>query len=175
MSANQSLTVEELKSQLRYEPDTGDFYRIARPRGSNAPMGLITTKTTEAGYIRIRVLGRKFMAHQLAYVYMTHVWPTQVDHDNRNRSDNRWCNLSESSDVHNRKNQSLRKTNNTGMAGVIWDDKRQRYVVRVTNNYKQIWLGQFKTLLAAEYARHAANLEYGFSHNHGSSLCKYKK
>ena len=173
MPANQNLTLEELKSQVRYEPNTGNFYRIARPKGSNAPMGLIKTKPTTLGYIRIRILGKKYMAHQLAYFYMTNTWPIQIDHDNRNRSDNWWNNLKASNDAHNRKNMSRRKSNNTGTTGVIWVEKRQRYVVRITSNYKQKWLGQFKTRLAAEYVRHIANLKYNFHPKHGSELCKY--
>ena len=175
MPAKQNLTIEELKSQIKYDPLTGVIYRIARPRGSHSPLGRITTKPTEAGYIRIRILGQKYMVHQLAHFYMTGTWAPQVDHQNRDRSDNRWENLESSSDSASRKNLSLRTNNNTGTTGVIWSESRQRYIVRITNNYKQVWLGQFKTLFAATYARHSANLLYKFHSNHGSAVCKYKK
>ena len=173
MSANQNLTIEELKSQLKYDPITGEFFRIGRPKGSSTPMGLVTTAPTKLGYIRFRVLGRKYMAHQLAYLYMTGAWAEQVDHDNRVRSDNRWANLNKSCDADNRKNMSRRKSNGTGTSGVTWSDSLQRYIARITVDYKQIWLGQFRTLLAADYARHLANIKYGFHANHWSSTCNY--
>lgn len=175
MSQKTSLTQEELKSQISYDPLTGNFYRISRVKGSNAPLGLITTNPTEFGYIRIRVLGKKYMAHRLAYLYMKNAWPEQIDHKDQNRSNNRWDNLVESTDALNRKNLSRRASNNTGVSGVIWDKQRQRYVVRITYNYKQHWLGQFKTLPEAIAAREAANRKFNFSENHGKTLCKYKR
>lgn len=173
MHQKENLTQEELKSQLRYEPTTGAFYRIARPRGSNVPMGLVTTKPTSLGYIRIRVLGKKYMAHRLAYLYVEGVWPDQIDHDDRVRDNNVWANLINSSDLSNRKNISLRKTNNTGIAGISWNSKRNRFVARITDNYKQHWLGQFKTLDEAILARNAANIKFKVHKNNGSSVCKY--
>ena len=173
MPQKKNLSQETLKSQVRYDPISGEFYRIARPKGSNAPLGLIATKPTDQGYIRIRIFGKKYMAHRLAYLYMMGEWPDQIDHQDRNRSNNKWGNLTNSSDKLNRKNTSLRKRNNTGVAGVTWSEKRKRYIARVTCNYEQIWLGQFKTLEEAIEARSKANVKFNFHKNHGSDICKY--
>jgi len=173
MSLKKILTQEELKSQIKYDPHTGSFYRIDLPLGSNANIGLITSKPTENGYIRIRILGKKYMAHRLAYLYMVGEWPDQIDHTDRNRSNNKWSNLENATDATNRKNQSLRKYNNTGHVGVTWNSKRKRYVARIGHNHKQYWLGQFKTLEEAIEARSKASSKFNFHKNHGTSLCKY--
>lgn len=175
MSQKENLTQEILKSQLKYNPTTGEFFRIARPKGSSVPMGLIKVKPTENGYMRIRILGKKYMAHRLAHLYMEGNWPDQIDHADRDRFNNKWDNLSASSNLDNRKNQSLRQSNNTGVTGVIWNSKRKRYVARVTHNYKQHWLGQFENIEDAIAARKAANIKFKFHKNHGSSECNYRK
>ena len=48
------------------------------------------------GYVRIGIDGRKYTSHRLAWLYVHGVWPSdQIDHINRNRSDNRIANLRE--------------------------------------------------------------------------------
>ena len=174
MSQTSNLSQEELKSQIHYCPDTGVFSRIARPRGSNAPMGPITTSVIKQGYLRIRVLSKKYMAHRLAFLYMTGDIPDQVDHIDHNRSNNKWDNLTAATNASNSKNRTLRDTNNTGITGIIWSTSRNRYVVRITHMYKQYWLGQFKTLEEAIAARKAGDIKYGFHLNHGAKGCTYK-
>lgn len=70
-------------------------------------------------------------------------WPTnQLDHDNRNRTDNRICNLIES----NSRAQSVNRpsSDNRGLpTGVYFEGNR--YVAKATINYKTTYLGRFKT------------------------------
>jgi len=45
-------------------------------------------------FIEIELDGRKYLAHDLAILYVTGQWPTgEVEHINGNRADNRYANL----------------------------------------------------------------------------------
>ena len=89
------ITQSELKMWLTYYPDTGKFiWNVSGGPSFNRP-----TEGTEAGTITrgrrvIRILGRGHFASRLAWLYMTGESPTMdIDHINRDKSDDRWCNL----------------------------------------------------------------------------------
>lgn len=172
-SQKEHLTQEELKTQVSYNPRTGEFSRIARMRGSNVPMGPIENRPSEHGYIRIRIFKAKHMAHRLAWLYMYGHFPDEIDHVDRDRSNNAITNLRNVSPIQNRRNMSLRVGNATGVLGVSWSSPREKYISRITMNYGQIWLGQYSDFLDAVAARKAAELLYDYHPNHGSEPCKY--
>lgn len=79
-------TVEEVRSRLVYDPDTGIFRWGAA--------GPIAGQLTGDGYIRIGMFGRHYQAHVLAWVIVAGDWPTFVIHHiDAVRSNNRWENL----------------------------------------------------------------------------------
>lgn len=123
----------EVLRLLKYNPRTGVFTWRVR-RGGTALGGAIAGTPTSKGYISIGVLGRVYMAHTLAVLYMTGELPQkpkQVDHINRCKSDNRWCNLRVVSQSVNQHNTGLRKDNALGVRGVRWCSVRNGYRVRL--------------------------------------------
>lgn len=111
-------TAEYLRSICTYDPETGVFTKHAKPRRNHtARMGW----KNPAGYIVISVNADRFMAHRLAWLYMTGRWPTHdIDHINHQRDDNRWQNLRH---VSHKDNCRLRKSGRTaankhGLTGV---------------------------------------------------------
>lgn len=82
----------KLRSLLNYDPLTGLFtWRVnCPPRGK---LGEQAGHSNGNGYIRLSVLGKKYYAHRLAFVWMIDKFPNNVDHINGNPSDNRWENL----------------------------------------------------------------------------------
>ena len=93
-----------LKGCLHYDPLTGVFtwkYTINR----NAKKGQIAGRKN-SGYIEISIDGVKYLAHRLAWYYMTGEWPDVIDHDNRIKDDNRWVNLKNGSHASNSRNQN---------------------------------------------------------------------
>ena len=85
------LTAETLRQILHYNPDTGVFTWIRKPRyaGSGEQAGSYSTK----GYRRVKIGVTSYRAHRLAWFYMTGQWPVdQIDHINGIPDDNRFSN-----------------------------------------------------------------------------------
>ena len=120
------------------------------------------------GYIRMKVGGKLYLAHRLAFLYMTGKWPEdQVDHINHIRDDNRWCNLREVSHQENHKNQSKPKSNTSGVTGVCWCKRYKKWKAQIKVEGKVKNLGSFTSKEDATKARKEAEIKYGFHDNHG--------
>lgn len=83
-----------LREVLNYEPDTGVLTwtdRATRHRGK--PAGRIRTEAD--GYRVVKIDGVRYLAHRICYAlhHGSDPYPMEIDHDNRNRADNRACNL----------------------------------------------------------------------------------
>lgn len=96
-----------------------------------------------------------------------------VDHINHERDDNRIENLRLVTRQDNLRNKGV-VSSNTGVMGVYWNKKTNRYTANITINKKTKHLGTFMTLDAAAKARKEAERLYGFHENHGSNstFCK---
>lgn len=139
------ITQSDLKKYLTYVPDTGDFIRnITTSNG--AVKGDIAGYLNQ-GYIKICVCSKSFLAHRLAFLYMTGEMPKkEVDHINGVGSDNRWVNLREASHSQNVQNLVKNKKNNTtGYMGVSFHSKSKKYRATIILNRKQKSLGLYKT------------------------------
>lgn len=144
-----------------YDPGTGHFtHKTGRgPRGGGA--GCIAGHRMNHGYIAIGIPGKTVLAHRLAWLWMTGEWPKlEIDHINRNRSDNRWSNLREATRPQQSANGSIRTTNTSGVIGVFWDTSRKRWSASLMVNYKTIRLGRFKKFEDAVAARKNAEEKY---------------
>ena len=174
------LTQEYVLEALLYSPDTGQWFWKNRPRhhfrtdrgwkivnGRNAEME--TGLSFARGYKIIVINYRKYLAHRIAFLYMTGEIPQEVDHINHIKTDNRWCNLRATDRVENCRNASLRKNNRSGKCGV-WLDKSKptpKWVAQIKIRGKSIYLGRFSDFNLAVQARRTANETYGFHENHG--------
>ncbi len=144
-------SVERIKECLSYNSATGLFmWRVKPhihayiPQGSNAGWQMLN------GYIAIGLDGHQFYAHRLAWFFVHGVWPKQIDHINRDKSDNRLCNLREASFSENAVNRDLRSDNKSGTTGVSYDRNRQKWQVRVKG---QLY-GRFDSKKEAIVKRH---------------------
>jgi HNH endonuclease len=107
------------------------------------------------------------LAHRIIWLLVTgHLPLDQLDHEDHDRGNNRWANLSESNNPKNGKNTSLHKNNTSGYHGVKETDNG-RYTVRINSNYEVLCLGTHDTFDEAVSVRQAAEREHGFHKNHG--------
>lgn len=149
------LTVEALKAELSYNPETGVFTRITKRGGRNVgDIGGYINKSTH--YVIIRVCGANYLAHRLAWLYVHGKWPDHaIDHKNRCKSDNRISNLRDIEQCENARNTAIRKTNTSGVTGVYWNKRVGRWMVLAFRHGKQISLGYFREWFDAVCARKA--------------------
>lgn len=160
------ITQARLFELYLYDPLTGEFIRRAQC-GRHAA-GSIPGSIDPSGYLIIMIDGRNYRAHRLAWFYMTGAWPEhEIDHENRIRSDNKWLNIRPATRKENGENVSLRCDSTSGVRGVSWDRRKQRWRAHITHNYRFVELGRHKTKEAAEAARLSAEREL-FTHSEGA-------
>jgi hypothetical protein len=135
------LTQERLKEILHYDPVTGDFtWKIST--GPRAVVGEIAGTPLE-GYVSIGLLGKVYLAHRLAWFYMTGEQPPEVDHKDTVRNHNAFDNLRPSTRSQNIQNVKIRADNTSGFKGVT--PKGNKWQARLTFGGKRHQLGTYNT------------------------------
>lgn len=166
---SKSLTQDELKERVSYNPYTGDFK-------SSLPTKTVSIKCPEIGYISktdgyhyIYVSGfGRFLAHRLAWLYMTGEMPDgEIDHINHIKTDNRAINLRVVTHKENGRNTSKPSNNTSGVVGVHWRKDRSKWQCHIKVDGKKLNLGCFSCLDEATKVRKEAEVKYGFHENHG--------
>jgi hypothetical protein len=147
------LSHERLLRELAYNRDTGLFWwrRAAPGRRLQTPAGTLRPD----GYVQAWIDGTPYLAHRLAWFYVHGSWPEdEIDHENRNRADNRLSNLRPSSRSQNQMNAGLNANNTTGFRGVCRSkpNRSRPYFAQIVIDGKGRYLG------AANSAEEASNL-----------------
>ena len=145
--------IEELKRRVRYDPDTGKMYWKVTEAGH-------VTKDNEAftapncGYKRGNFYGVPIYAHVAAWLLTYGEYPKgEIDHINRDRTDNRLSNLRDVTKSGNQHNTTIRCDNKTGIMGVKRRKDTGGYEAQITINGDRKYLGRFKNLDDAIAAR----------------------
>jgi hypothetical protein len=117
------VTQEQIKAILDYDPETGVFRWRNRPERSrrwNTRYAGTVAGQISNGYVYIAVNGKP--AHygaRLAWLYMTGEWPpSQVDHINGVRGDDRFANLRAVTNAENNQNRGAQRNNIDGARGL---------------------------------------------------------
>lgn len=124
---------------LKYNPDTGDFIGTT---------GKILTATSN-GYRTVTYKGKTVKAHRMAWFIMTGQWPTkEIDHIDRDKLNNRWNNLRESTRSENNINRGVRADSKSGVKNIRFRDNK--FYVEFKRNKVRYDLGCFNTLEEAQ-------------------------
>lgn len=159
------ITHGQLLDALRYDPDTGHFYWKIK-NSWLTEIGQIAGTRMKRGYWKITVCGYSGYAHRLAWFYVHGRWPKgQIDHINRNRLDNRICNLREANQQGNSANMFRARQNTSGFKGVYALKNSKRFMAAIRFNGKSMYLGLYDTKeeAAAAYKAKAQELFGGFA------------
>ena len=142
----EEITQAKLKESLNYDPDTGNFTWVRENKtGLKGRVGTISE-----GYLKIKLFGKIYAGHRLAWLYMTGSWPQEdIDHINRDKNDNRWLNLRLSSMKQNSVNRPKQSNNKSGYKGVFW------------NKHKNAWIASIRAKSIGQFrCKHKAALAY---------------
>jgi hypothetical protein len=152
------LTQDELKSKLRYNPETGVFRKVN--------VNKIVGSLNHHGYMHISINKKVYQLHRLAWLYVYGEIPAeQIDHINGIRNDNRICNLRKANRHENCRNSGLRRDNNSGYKGVGWHKGCNKWQARCVIDGKRKHIGMYDSaeLAAAAYQEYAKK-SYGEFH-----------
>lgn len=138
------ITQDELKRWLRYCPVSGNFYWLDCTSQSISIGD--TAGSNHLGYIRIGLKNVNYLAHRLAWFYMTGTWPDLIDHIDGNRNNNRWDNLRLGSASLNGLNLQKPLNNTTSnYLGVSWHKTRRTWIAHIKYRGRQYHLGCFSS------------------------------
>jgi hypothetical protein len=163
-----SINFVQLRRVLHYNPTTGVFvWRVAI--GGKAKAGKVAGGN-HSTYWGIQIGKRTYLAHRLAWLYMTGDWPDEdIDHRNRIRTDNRWENIREATPKQNAENLTVRPTLVSGCCGVNLDARTGLWKARITHEGLTRHLGYHQNLHDAVRARKTAEQKY-FTHSEAANV-----
>lgn len=147
----------ELLSLLRYDADDGRFVWT-----SGRLAGRVSGSTNGQGYLNIKINGRVYLAHRLAWLAATGEWPAaEIDHINGVKSDNRACNLRSATRHQNAQNVLRRGAGANKGATKI----KSGWMASIKAGGKSFYLGVYPTAEAAHeaYCSAARNLHGQFA------------
>jgi hypothetical protein len=162
------ITAEELRLLVMYDPKTGIMRWAQRKPGrqTNKEAGTLS----KAGYRQVVIDYKIYTVHRLAWLYVYGNFPKkdeEIDHINRNKSDNRIENLRLATKIENGQNRKENSNNKLGLKGVCFFGGK--YISQIKVFEKRIKLGCFDSPELAYAAYIEASRKY-FGEFHNDAL-----
>jgi HNH endonuclease/AP2 domain len=147
------LTRTRLRELLDYNKETGEFrWRKRDIKGIRPDLSAGTIRSPQ-GYRYIKIDGRVYSEHQLAWFYMKGRWgKPAIDHRDRDPSNNQWNNLRRATLSQNAANRPRPRNNTSGYKGACLCRESGKWRASIKRNGKMIHLGRFETPQAAHEA-----------------------
>lgn len=113
------ITPNELKDVLEYRD--GQLYRL---HGRFA--GLVKGTKQQNGRLTLKVKGEQFYYHRVVWALVHGVWPSEIDHIDRNPQNNHIDNLRDVTHRVNNFNRGVARDNKHDVTGVSYSKTRDR-------------------------------------------------
>lgn len=163
MIVKPGLTQMDLHQVLSYDPLTGIFTWIDPAARCLKPGDRAGFVHGSGGYRHIKISSKMYAEHRLAWLYMTGEWPMhEIDHQDRDRTNNKFDNLRPATHKQNCENRGARKGSLSGFRGVSWSHGKWHASIMHFGAAKD--LGYFDDLEQAKEARLTAEREL-FTHS----------
>ena len=141
-------TTLSLHEIIAYDPKNGTFYW--RIDGNKKKLGEQAGTEYKNGYNMITVNGERYRAARLAWYLSYGYWPTEVDHINRRKNDDRLFNLREVTHSVNMRNVKTRVKH--GVRGIYWDSVNENWRVLIRRDGVNYNGGSHQTFVQAREA-----------------------
>lgn len=152
----QPLTAERVRFLFSYNPTTGELL-WRNPSTHRLAVGERVGAITANGRLAVGIDGQRHYAHRVAWLYVHGVLPQEnISAKNGDYTDLRLDNFEVQSFAATARKSGLRKTNTSGVRGVIWDKGKRKWRAEITRDYQHVFLGRFDTKEDAERAYYAA-------------------
>lgn len=141
-------TQNRLKELFDYK-NGGLYWKKKTSNRSRIELGDHAGYLRKSGYRDININGKDYLEHRLVYKWHYGYCPTQLDHINRIKDDNRIENLRGATQSQNFMNQgiSANKTvsSSSKYKGVCWHKRKKKWSAEIMKNSKHYHIGYFNT------------------------------
>jgi hypothetical protein len=142
--SRQALAAERVRHLFDYDPAVGNLVWKNPPKKNARLVGKIAGTKHAKGYIQIGIDGQFYLAHLVVWLHHYGEWPNdQIDHEDRDKSNNRIANLRDANNSQNNANVGA-KGGIVGLKGVTLS-RNGRFVAQLHHNRKHYHLGTFET------------------------------
>lgn len=157
--------IDLVRELLSYCPETGVFkWKVTLSNRAKAgeKAGAPNTK----GYVSIKINGRQYKAHRLAWFYVHGEDPGdhEIDHKDLRKGNNCIGNLRLATRKQNNENMPTPKNNTSGIRGVSHQKQDNIWTAYIYHNKKRIHLGSFRSVESAALVRRKAEIQM-FTHS----------
>jgi hypothetical protein len=148
-----------LKECFDYDPETGNLVWRVRPyshfpSSGNADgwnsrfSGKVLSSTTSGGRPIVQLNHSNFYIHRIIWKLVTGKDPGkfEVDHADTDNTNNSWKNLRLATNAQNQANSSLASNNKSGIKGVSWAARKNKWFAQIRSNGVLYYLGYFDDL-----------------------------
>jgi len=174
---------EDVVKFINYDKDTGKIFWIKRRSSffktehsckswNTRYSGKEITTIDGKGYRVLSILGKRYLAHRLAWLYVKGEWPNVIDHINGDRLDNRFANLRNVTNQQNHMNCKMAVNNTSGATGVYKNKVRNIWCAQMKFNGVTYHLGSSRNFEDAVRMRKEEEIKLGFSDRHGENNAK---
>lgn len=180
-----SIAIDTLRELISYDAATGELLWLPRSarhfqdgkhsaahiaaRWNSSYAGTPALACPEEyGYGHGDIFNERYKAHRVAWALHHGEWPDiDIDHENGDPADNRIKNLRLATKVQNSRNQKRSAANKSGVTGVCWNPRCEKWSAQIKFGGRKYHLGLFRDLNEAAKVRKAAERRHGFHPNHG--------
>lgn len=165
------MNIEKMRALLaeHIEYRDGCIYWL-KTIGAKAKAGAKIGSPDRQGYLRFWMFRKQYSVHRVIFLLERGFLPVCIDHINGVVDDNRIENLREATLSQNQFNQMGRKSSRSGVKGVHWHSKNNKWTASIRHDGRLIHLGSFSSIESAASARlNAASELHGEFFNPGLS------
>lgn len=159
---------------FKYDSLTGLLYHNRR-KGPVREGQLCGQRLNSHGYKTVCHNYRTVKQHQIIWFLVYGRYPKEIDHISGIRANNKLGNLREVTRLENNRNKAKSSNNKSGVTGVHFDKRRNKWRALIKVKQRNVSLGSYKHFNNAVRARKAAEKKYGFHPNHGKTIKERSK